>query len=150
MKRLDQTMSVKTTVDITLPTTMTSDTPDKQTEYVKPRVKRTVFIITTTHERFVPKGQRKQILISVDRLVNPNKHVQYLDESHAILKSKEIVKKTNPEFVKSMLAKGKQAICFGRDVVVICKTGGYRAKAISRMIGESFPHLNIEYVDIYL
>lgn len=145
-------MSVNTTVEPTLSTTMTPEASTEQAsteqvEAVKPRLKRTVLITTTIHERFVKRGQRKQILISVDRLENPNKHVRHLDEPRAIIKTMELVKKSNPKFVRSMLAKGKHAICVGKDVIVICKSGGYRAKAISRMIGESFPSLNVEYVD---
>lgn len=145
-------MSVNTTVEPTLSTTMTPEASTEQVsteqvEAVKPRLKRTVLITTAIHERFVKKGLRKQVLISVDRLENPSKHVRHLDEPRAIIKTMELVKESNPKFVRSMVAKGKHAICFGKDVVVICKTGGYRPKAISRMIGGSFPNLDVKYVD---
>lgn len=88
--------------------------------------KRTVLIKTAQfyNKDVVKKFKKKYVVIYADVL--------------------KIKTKNSSSFMKTMVAKGKQAIICGKDVAVICKDQSI-SMAVAKNIGSHFPRLTIEY-----
>jgi len=87
-----------------------------------------------------PQVPKFSVILSADKLVNPYPYVKNLSKKEAIEKTKEIIKKKNNKLVNKLISKGKDSILMGRNVVVLCKFGRHRSRAIAELIGSNYPN----------
>ena len=88
----------------------------------------------------MPRAKNKTLILYADKLYNPYHQVKDLSEKEAILKTQKILLKKNKEQVVRMISKGKQAIITGKDVIIVCKYGKHRSKAIAHLLGNFLPN----------
>ena len=87
----------------------------------------------------MPRGRNKTLILYANKLPNPYQQVKNLSEEEAVLKTQKILLKKNKEAVDKMIRKGKQAIVTGKDVIILCKYGKHRSKAIAKLLGNFLP-----------
>tara|TARA_B100001989_G_C24534923_1_gene463769 strand:- start:1690 stop:2022 length:333 start_codon:yes stop_codon:yes gene_type:complete len=87
----------------------------------------------------LPRGRNKTLVLYADKLHNPYHQVKDLSEKDAVCKTQKILLKKNKEKVDNMISKGKQAILTGKDVIIVCKYGKHRSKAIAQLLGNFLP-----------
>ena len=69
----------------------------------------------------------------------PKTYSKNLSEKDAVCKTQKLLFKKNKEKVDSMVSKGKQALLTGKDVIIVCKYGKHRSKAIAQLLGTFLP-----------
>ena len=87
----------------------------------------------------MPRGRNKTLILYADKLPNPYQQVKNLSEEEAVSKTQKILLKKNKGAVDKMICKGKQAIVTGKDVIILCKYGKHRSKAIAKLLGKFLP-----------
>ena len=87
----------------------------------------------------MPRGRNKTLILYANKLPNPYQQVKNLSEEEAVLKTQKILLKKNKEAVDKMIRKGKQAIVTGKDIIILCKYGKHRSKAIAKLLGNFLP-----------
>ena len=87
----------------------------------------------------MPRGRNKTLVLYADKLHNPYHQVKNLSEKDAVCKTQKLLLKKNKEKVDSMVSKGRQALLTGKDVIIVCKYGKHRSKAIAQLLGTFLP-----------
>ena len=87
----------------------------------------------------MPRGKNKTLVLYADKLYNPYHQVKDLSEKEAVCKTQKILLKKNKGQIDRMVSKGKQAILTGKDVIIVCKYGKHRSKAIAELLGNFLP-----------
>lgn len=88
----------------------------------------------------LPRCKTKTLVLYADKLHNPYNQVKNLSEKDAIAQTLKILLKKNKEQVEKMVIKAKQAIITGKDIIILCKYGKHRSKAVAQLIGGFLPH----------
>jgi hypothetical protein len=85
-----------------------------------------------------PELPKNCVILYAHKLYNPYTIVKDMDAKEAIEKTKNLLMENNAKQLNNMLSKGKNGIICGKNIVVLCKYGKHRSRAIAEMIGNSF------------
>jgi len=104
---------------------------------------------TNTHInkcRGISKREKDTVVLSAGHLSNPPRMCGYGNLQEKIETTKNFLKEKCEKKLNNIVRKGVLAAKQGKDVIVVCKFGNYRSRAVAELIGDNFHPSRVFYV----